>query len=183
MNCTHAQRACLLAQTGELGRWGAWRLRRHRAECAACRAFEADLGRLQALAGEQPAADHPVWMEPILNEARRHRRRSERRLGRSESWSVLFRPALVYGGLALLLIAGLYPFLRGGPSNEGQAPSAGTERLVMAWETDAFAEELERVQYLLEPSPEWADQERVSANDSDDIDAIAHELLSLEENT
>ena len=190
MNCEHIQHDILLEQSGELGWLGRRRLARHLAACAACRTYRDELAVLTRAAAPRAGARDAESTAAIVNFARRQlpSRTVEVRFrpGRESPW-VTWRPALAYAGfgivVATMFVLIMRPFLQ--PAEYAAPPAPAAATAAAGAEADWSADELDsRINELAGlvtlNGDDWNGSAAVS---SDDLDAVATELLAWEGET
>ena len=190
MNCEHIQNDILLEQSGELGWLGRRRLTRHLSACAACRAYRAELAAITRAAAPRADDRAAESTDAIINFARRQMpsRAVEIRLRPShESPWVTWRPALAYAGfgivVATMFVLIMRPFLQ--PAEYAAPPAPAPAMTAAAGsEADWNADELDsRIDELAGLVTVNGDDWNGTAAASDDLDAVATELLAWEGET
>ena len=191
MKCKDIEKDILLEQSGELGWLGRRRLARHLSGCAVCQAYRAELlGLARLTATESIDAQDPTATERIVDYARKQQptRSVEIRFrpSRESPW-VTWRPALVYAGFGIV-VATMFtlimrPYLR---PTELAAPVENSAPVAVAAVTDWSAAELDSQISNLNSlvamnGDDWTGS--ATAETSDDLDAVAAELLAWEGQT
>lgn len=195
MNCESIEHKILLAQSGELSGIGRWRLARHTRACPRCRQYQADLDRLTTVARSAggDADVNGAVIERIRAAARRESSHSvEFRLRPNrEPFGLMWRPALLYGALSILLLTGFWLAIR--PSLRPQetrvamvvptpAPAPATQPAVAAdWDdgVDSRIDEIGNLLAMASGEDGYADSSGAES-ETEDVNTIAEELLALE---
>jgi hypothetical protein len=185
MNCGQAEKLILLRQSRELPRWNRWRLSSHQAQCPHCAAFAQDLAELTAHARADHADPHPQTLGHILAFAEQQAQRTRRRRipGDAEPWFLIWRPAILYGALSVLLLVTFILLTHPARTRlDPQTPMPGANG-DMAW-NDQMDEQFENFSTIeTDESSLWPSDSLTEVSDCDpgDINCIATELLKLEE--
>ena len=187
MKCEQIQKNALLAQSGELSWLGRQALSRHLRACEACRRFQADLNAVTAhvrASGSAPALGAAV-LERIQHAARKESNRSELIHIRPshEPFVSVFRPAIMYSALALLLLAGFWLTVR--PAlNQSQTALQRTVPATPAgeeWDTAGIDTQIETLDEWLDVATTDDDASSLSnGTENEDVDSIAREHLEME---
>ena len=181
-------RYLLLNETNELSWWGRWRLRRALRRDPQAAQVQADIDSLQQSFREssKPEGPAPHIVERIKQEAAAHRDRQDRRQERlaPEPFVRLWRPALIYGTISLLLIIAGTLFILMPEDPSLRADRVHPEPIVMA--EALWPETLER--RVAELETELADLEQdmnlawLSMDPLwDEVNELAEELMKLED--
>lgn len=179
MNCAKAQQAVLLAQSGELAAKRQSALEDHLAACPTCRAYQADLSRMVTVSRDTPL-DEQV-SEFTLRRIEAAAARSLHPSGeRRDAGALLeiWRPALISGAAACLLLLLALTFIRRDSVDVAQSPppeSPEPSPELLAWDV-SFDEEFASLNSLLAMSVE----DTGTAENGDSLDTLAEELIELE---
>ncbi len=209
MKCKNTETMILLAQSGELSWLKRRLLRGHLARCERCRQYQASLNQITtATRSLDPDAEvDEAVLERIRKAARREISRSREfawKPGRQSAFD-LFRPALVYSAVGLLLIGAFLILVRPRvstvqtaqippPSVETPQPveppqiaetaKPATESAQLGWDDglDNQISELGSTLAKASGSGDWSQTEQVTESSEEDQDenSIATELLQLE---
>ncbi|HBA84571.1 MAG TPA: hypothetical protein DCZ95_10795 [Verrucomicrobia bacterium] len=183
MNCLQAQQKILLEASHELTWIGRRRLSRHLRQCTGCRQQAEDLTTLAAAVRQKPDLAPPLdkfQREQILAFARRQQDRAMRptRQGLHESFTVTWRPALIYASMSLLLLTGFLLITRPLFKSRDIAQPALAAPEAMAWNDD-FDSRYTELGALM-ASAVYENNASVSEAEASDADTLADELLQME---
>ena len=179
MNCEHAQQAVLLAQSGELTVKRQSALDTHLAACPACRIYQADLSRMVTASRDTPLDEQvsELTLRRIEAAASHALHPAEKRRAPGallEMW----RPALITGAAASLLLLLALTYIRRDSADFAQAPnpeSMDPAPELLAWDV-SFDEEFASLNGLLALAVEDAG----TTENGDSLDTLAEELIELE---
>ncbi|MFH0954288.1 MAG: zf-HC2 domain-containing protein [Verrucomicrobiota bacterium] len=185
MKCESTERDILLAQSGELSWLKRRLLERHLAVCPRCRGTQVELDRLAGLVrGTSEALDvSQAVIERIHAVARKEQSKSESfRLHPSrEPFHVIWRPALLYAAVGVVLLTGFWlvlrPALQPTPAPVQVTRQAAPVTPETAWE-DSVDDEIAAIDQSLVSVSD--DSSGTESAESEDLDAMARELLELE---
>jgi hypothetical protein len=185
MKCESVQKQILLAQSGELSWLGRRRLPRHLRDCASCRQFESALNGITAQLhrSEPDASVSSVVLDRIRSAARKENSRSELihiRPSR-EPFSAIFRPALIYAALGILLLTGFWLTIRPALTQPQVAEQKTTPAIGEDWDTASIDTQIETLDDWLDVASTDSDMPTASnGTDNEDVNAIARQLLEME---
>lgn len=190
MKCESAEQNVLLEQSGELKGLRRWLTIRHVRSCAQCRQYRADLNRVTAAARDAmpDLAPGEGVMEQIRAVARKESSRSvEIRFRPSrEPLSTIFRPALLYSALGLLVLMGFWlvlrPVLRPGaaPVQVARTPVPAAAPAPAAKPDVSWDDDMDDQIASLGDMLAAASGDSNGADTIEDMDSVARELLELE---
>lgn len=185
MKCEQIQKNVLLAQSGELSWLGRQTLSRHLRACEACRRFQAELNAVTTRVRASESAPAVAVLERIQHAARKESSRSELIHIRPshEPFLAVFRPAIIYSALALMLLAGFWLTIR--PAlNQSQTALQRTVPAAAAggeWDMAGIDTQIEALDEWLDVASADDDASSLSnGTENEDVDSIARELLEME---
>ena len=186
MNCNECRDAVLLEQSGELESREQDALAKHLDGCAECRAYREGLSAMISAAREMPLGSDvsEFTIRRIMAAGERAHTPAGRRQAAGGRFIELWRPALMSGAAALLLILFGIQFAGRTSSPVAQAPGPdagvidGQETDLLAWDA-GLDDELEMIESLLAMATDDANGFGLQENGTS-LDQLAEELIELE---
>ena len=186
MKCDRAQKRILLAQSGELSWLGRRGLSVHLRGCATCRRFETQLNGITAeVRGPEPVSPSAAVLERIRHAARKESSRSELIHIRPshEPFTLVFRPAIIYSSIALMLLLGFWLTIRPAlnPSQTALQEPVPATPTGEEWDTAGIDTQIETLDEWLDVATTDDDASSLSnGTENEDVNSIARQLLEME---